>query len=101
MSLFSEEGMRNGTNSTLYSVFQPVTLNEKQGTMFVVGDGEHLLHKVVWSRSSSFGGIADSYIQYITAHYGSNVAVVFDGYPVDAVQKNTKSTERLRRANNR
>lgn len=99
MSLFSEEGMRKGTKSTLYSVFQPVTLNEEQGlTKFVVVDGGHLLHKVVWPRSSSFGAIADRYIQYITAHYGSNVAVVFDGYPVDAVQKNTKSSERLRRA---
>lgn len=31
-------------------------------------------------------------------HYGSNIKVVFDGYPSDASEKNTNSSERLRRA---
>lgn len=99
MSLFTEEGMRKGTKSSLYSAFQPVSFDEKHGTTkFVVVDGGHLLHKVVWPRNSSFGSIADRYTQYIIAHYGSNVAVVFDGYPTDAAKKGTKSSERLRRA---
>lgn len=55
MPLFSKDGTRKGTKSSLYSVFQPVTLNEKQElTKFVIADGGHLFHKVVWPRSSSF-----------------------------------------------
>ncbi|GBL72647.1 hypothetical protein AVEN_127899-1 [Araneus ventricosus] len=47
----------------------------------------------------NFGGIANSYLTYLQTHYGSNVAVVFDGYPSDVNGKSTKSAERIRRAN--
>lgn len=99
MSLFTEEGMRKSTKSSFYAAFTPVSLDEIQGkATYVVVDGGHLLHKVVWPRSASFGTIAAKYIQYLKTHYGSNVAVVFDGYPSDAAQKNTKSSERVRRS---
>ncbi|GBN95186.1 hypothetical protein AVEN_83773-1 [Araneus ventricosus] len=45
----------------------------------------------------NFGDIAKSYLTYLQTHYGSNVAVVFDGYPSDANRKSTKSAERIRR----
>ncbi|GBO25464.1 hypothetical protein AVEN_224028-1 [Araneus ventricosus] len=47
----------------------------------------------------NFGDIAKSYLTYLQTHYGSNVAVVFDGYPSDVNGKSTKSAERIRRAN--
>ncbi|GBM03496.1 hypothetical protein AVEN_95393-1 [Araneus ventricosus] len=98
--LFNEEGMRKGTKSSLFSAFTPTKIDAVQGqNNFVVMDGGHLLHKVVWERNTNFGDIAKSYLTYLQTHYGSNVAVVFDGYPFDVNGKSTKSTERIRRAN--
>ncbi|GBL74258.1 hypothetical protein AVEN_235258-1 [Araneus ventricosus] len=100
LSLFNEEGMRKGTKSSLFSAFTPTKIDSVQGkNNFVVVDGGHLLHKVVWQRNMNFGDIAKSYLTYLQTHYGSNVAVVFDGYPSDVNGKSTKSAERIRRAN--
>ncbi|GBN22669.1 hypothetical protein AVEN_148538-1 [Araneus ventricosus] len=99
-SLFNEEGMRKGTTSSLFSAFTPTKIDAVQGkNNFVVVDGGHLLHKVVWQRNMNFGDIAKSYLTYLQTHYGSNVAVVFDGYPSDMNGKSTKSAERIRREN--
>ncbi|GBM07473.1 hypothetical protein AVEN_208228-1 [Araneus ventricosus] len=100
LSLFSEEGMRKGTKSPLFSAFTPTKIDAVQGkNYFAVVDGGHLLHKVVWQRYMNFGDIAKSYLTYLQTHYGSNVAVVFDGYPSDVTGKITKSAERIRRTN--
>ncbi|GBN76958.1 hypothetical protein AVEN_194150-1 [Araneus ventricosus] len=100
LSLFNEEGMRKGTKSSLFSAFTPTKIDTVQGkNNFVVVDGGHLLHKVVWQRNMNFGDIAKSYLTYLQTHYGSNVAVVFDGYPSNVNGKSTKSAERIRRAN--
>ncbi|GBM73342.1 hypothetical protein AVEN_37593-1 [Araneus ventricosus] len=69
------------------------------GPFSLLVDGGHLLQKVVWQRNMNFGDIAKSYLTYLQTHYGSNVAVVFDGYPSDVNGKSTKSAERIRRAN--
>ncbi|GBN33892.1 hypothetical protein AVEN_170033-1 [Araneus ventricosus] len=98
--LFKEEGMRKGTKSSLFSAFAPTKIDAVQGkNNFVVVDGGHLLHNVVWQRNMNFGDIAKSYLIYLQTHYGSKVAVVFDGYPSDVNGKSTKSAERIRRAN--
>ncbi|GBO31702.1 hypothetical protein AVEN_78672-1 [Araneus ventricosus] len=97
LSLFSEEGMRKGTKSSLFSAFTPTKIDAVQGkNNFVVVNGGNLLHKVVWHRNMDFGDIAKSYLTYLQTHYGSNVAVVFDGYPSDVNGKSTKSTERTK-----
>ncbi|GBN09829.1 hypothetical protein AVEN_224500-1 [Araneus ventricosus] len=63
LSLFSEEGMRKGTKSPLFSEFTPIKIDTVQGkNNFVVMDGGHLLHKVVWQRNMNFGDIAKSYL---------------------------------------
>ncbi|GBO35937.1 hypothetical protein AVEN_223619-1 [Araneus ventricosus] len=100
LSLFNEEGMRKATKSSLFSAFTPTKIDAVQGkNNFVVVDGGHLLHKVVWQRNMNFGEIAENYLTYLQTHYGSNVAVVFHGYPSDENGKSTKSAERIRRAN--
>ncbi|GBO36167.1 hypothetical protein AVEN_215108-1 [Araneus ventricosus] len=100
LSLFSDEGMRKGTKSPLFSAFTPTKIDAVQGkNNFVVVDGGHLLHKVVWHRNMNFGDIAKSYLTYLQTHYESNVAVVFDGYHSDVTGKSTKSAERIRRTN--
>ncbi|GBM01837.1 hypothetical protein AVEN_218958-1 [Araneus ventricosus] len=100
LSLFNEEGMRNGTKSSLFSAFTPTKIDAVQGkNNFVVVDGGHLLHKVVWHRNMNFGNIVKSYLTYLQTYYVSNVAVVFDGYPSNVNGKSTKSAERIRRAN--
>ncbi|GBN02952.1 hypothetical protein AVEN_94648-1 [Araneus ventricosus] len=66
---------------------------------FVVVDGGHLLHEVVWQRNMNLEDISKSYLRYLQTLYGSNVAVVFDGYPSDVNGNSAKSAERIRRAN--
>ncbi|GBN64032.1 hypothetical protein AVEN_159133-1 [Araneus ventricosus] len=80
--------MRKGTKSSLFSAFTPTKIDAVQGkNNFVVVDGGHLLHKVVWRRNMNFGDIATSYLAYLQSHYRSNVAVVFDGYGLERAPK--------------
>ncbi|GBO29821.1 hypothetical protein AVEN_219057-1 [Araneus ventricosus] len=100
LSLFNEEGMRKGTKSSLFSAFTPTKSDAVQGKNNFVDVGEgHLHHRVVWYRNMNFGDIAKSCLTYLQTHFGSNVAVVFDGYPSDVNGKSTKSAERIRRVN--
>ncbi|GBN06895.1 hypothetical protein AVEN_240013-1 [Araneus ventricosus] len=96
--LFTGESMRKGTKSSLYTSFSPVTEDVKpEGSQYVVVDGGHLLHKIVWRQQATFGAIADRYVQYLNNKYGQDIAVICDGFPDDD-KKNTKNCERLRRA---
>ena len=48
MSLFTEEGIREGTKSIFYSTFKPLDVNIPiEPNSFVVMDGGFLLHKVI------------------------------------------------------
>ncbi|GBN10915.1 hypothetical protein AVEN_221031-1 [Araneus ventricosus] len=90
--------MRKGTKSSLYTSFSPITEDVKpEGSQYVVVDGGHLLHKIVWRQQATFGAIADRYVQYLNNKYGQDIAVIFDGFPDDD-KKSTKNCERLRRA---
>ncbi|GBO42542.1 hypothetical protein AVEN_196050-1 [Araneus ventricosus] len=96
--LFTGESMRKGTKSSLYTSFLPITEDVKpEGSQYVVVDGGHLLHKIVWRQQATFGAIADRYVQYLNNKYGQDIAVIFDGFPDDD-KKSTKNCERLRRA---
>ncbi|GBM04729.1 hypothetical protein AVEN_141700-1 [Araneus ventricosus] len=68
-----------------------------EGSQYVVVDGGHLLHKIVWRQQATFGAIADRYVQYVNNKYCQDIAVIFDGFPDDD-KKSTKNCERLRRA---
>ncbi|GBM89036.1 hypothetical protein AVEN_69173-1 [Araneus ventricosus] len=68
-----------------------------EGSQYVVVDGGHLRHKIVWRQQVTFGAIADRYVQYLNNKYGQDIAVIFDGFPDDD-KKSTKNCERLRRA---
>ncbi|GBL97632.1 hypothetical protein AVEN_193485-1, partial [Araneus ventricosus] len=96
--LFTGESMRKGTKSSLYTSFSSITEDVKpEGSQYVVVDGGHLLHKIVWRQQATFGAIADRYVQYLKNKYGQDIAVIFDGFP-DHDKKSTKNCERLRRA---
>lgn len=98
MALFTEEGMRKGTKSKFYSAFTPLPQNIAVETnTFVVIDGGYLLHKVIWHRNDTVRGIVAGYVNYTFNQFGRNVAVVFDGYPENGAEKNTKTAERVRR----
>ncbi|GBN95014.1 hypothetical protein AVEN_275475-1 [Araneus ventricosus] len=66
-------------------------------SQYVVVDGGHLLHKIVWRQQATFGAIADRYVQYLNNKYGQDIAVIFYGFPDDD-KKSIKNCERLRRA---
>lgn len=87
MALFTEEGTRKGTKSSFCTAFNHVNVDEKQQS----SSGRHLLYKVVWLRSISFGKMCSRYAQYLKNRYGANITVVFDGYPSDTSEKNTKT----------
>ncbi|GBM48270.1 hypothetical protein AVEN_108699-1, partial [Araneus ventricosus] len=85
ISLFTGESMRKGTKSSLYTSFSPITEDVKsERSQYVVVDGGHLLHKVVWRQQATFGAIADRYVHYLRNNYGQDIAVIFYGYPDDA-----------------
>ncbi|GBM02518.1 Dynein heavy chain 7, axonemal, partial [Araneus ventricosus] len=48
-----------------------------EGSQYVVVDGGHLLHKIVWRQQATFGAIADRYVQYLNNKYGQDIAVIF------------------------
>ncbi|GBN08804.1 hypothetical protein AVEN_56854-1 [Araneus ventricosus] len=90
--------MRTGTKSSLNTSFSPITEDVKpEGSQYVVVDGGHLLHKIVWRQQATFGAIAGRYVQYLKNKYGQDIAVIFYGYPDDD-KNSTKNCERLRRA---
>ncbi|GBN32215.1 hypothetical protein AVEN_170814-1 [Araneus ventricosus] len=98
ISLFTGESMRKGTKSSLYTSFSPITEDVKsERSQYVVVDGGHLLHKIVWRQQATFGAIAHRYVQYLKNNYGQDIAVIFYGYPDDD-KNSTKNCERLRRA---
>ncbi|GBO09052.1 hypothetical protein AVEN_210144-1 [Araneus ventricosus] len=90
--------MSKGTKSSLYTSFSPITEDVKpEGSQYVVVDGGHLLHKILWRQQATFGVISERYVQYLNNKYGQDIAVIFDGFPDDD-KKSTKNYERLRRA---
>ncbi|GBN27951.1 hypothetical protein AVEN_234181-1 [Araneus ventricosus] len=91
------ECKREQNRSCFQGPHQPKLMLSNVKNTFVVVDGGHLLHKVVWNMN--FEDISKSYLRYLQTHYGSNVAVVFDGYPSDVNGNSAKSAERIRRAN--
>lgn len=99
MSLFTQEGMRHGTKSTLYDCFLPLKTPPDLGPnpKFIV-DGGFLLHRVVWGSNVTYSDICQKYVAYTKKHYGTDVVIVFDGYPEDISNFGTKSAERLRRS---
>ncbi|GBL66802.1 hypothetical protein AVEN_251691-1, partial [Araneus ventricosus] len=68
-----------------------------EGSQYVVVDGGHLLHKIVWRQQATFGATDERYVQYLNNKYGQDIAVIFDGFPDDD-KKSTKNYERLRQA---
>lgn len=97
LSLFDESGMRKGTKSSLYKLFNPAE-EEILGSCIFVIDGGYLLHRVVWHSGQSFLNICGSYVSFVQNNYKSNAVIVFDGYPDNIDGKSTKYAERSRRA---
>ena len=74
--------MRKATNSCLVSVFQQEEQNiipEQEFTY--VGDGEYLLHCVVWPRPAAYADVVDANKSYVNTHFGTHTVIIFDGYP--------------------
>lgn len=75
-SLFDESGqMRKTKKSILYDVILTTTntYNVLDKNIIVVIDGGFLLHRVVWSSTSTYGNIIENYLSYVKGHYGSNI----------------------------
>lgn len=100
MSLFTEEGIRKGTKSAMYSLFNPIEEVNLGNRKCNVIDGGYLLHKVVWNTTptTTFDMLCSTYNKYVLRYFGNNVIVVFDGYPTDAGYQSTKAAERARRS---
>lgn len=91
--------MRNGTKSTLYNSFVPLPDNAIHGgNRLEIIDSGWLLHKMVWDHGSTVENICQKYVSFVQRHFNKNVVIVFDGYPENAADWGTKTSERLRRA---
>ncbi|KYM97251.1 hypothetical protein ALC62_12065 [Cyphomyrmex costatus] len=98
LSLFTENGMRKGTKSSLYTSFKTIQEQVFGESHLRVIDGGFLLHKVHWGRLVAFGEICNKYVAYISQHFGKQVMIVFDGYPENENTTSTKKSERMRRS---
>ncbi len=63
------------------------------GDVHYILDGGALLHRIPWQRGSTYNGICQEYVNYVTAKYG-RPTVVFDGYQDGP---STKDATHLRR----
>lgn len=63
------------------------------GDVQYVLDGGALLHRLPWPRGSTFDGLCEQYVKYVTQKYGT-ATVVFDGYTEEPT---TKDVTHLRR----
>ncbi|GBO14849.1 hypothetical protein AVEN_130543-1 [Araneus ventricosus] len=72
----------------------PLTNAEMRQALDILKPGS-LIHRVVWPKQETFGGVYTTYMSYIKRHYGDEVTVDFDGYTESSV--NTKVIERQRR----
>ena len=57
----------------------PTPVNEISTTDQYVLDGGSLLHRIRWTKHSTYTEIANSYAKFVNANYGKAI-VVFDGY---------------------
>lgn len=96
-SLFDGHSMRKTPKSALaetLSAIVPCTNVTPVNSYFVV-DGGYLLHQVVWSRPSTYEQICNSYVSYVTSHFGVNRSeLVFDGYDGPPTTKNAEQSRR-------
>src|SRR5271165_3364301 len=59
-------------------------------------DGGALLHRVRWLKNSTYGSVAEQYLQYVVKrHVASHVSVVFDGYDSGPAIKDHEHMRRL------
>ena len=94
-SLFCDTFMRKADKPALARVMkQGLLIHTMPTSMKFVIDGGALLHKLRWSRNTTFSSILNQYIRYIQTHYGTDAKVVFDGY---TSTPSTKDHEHMRR----
>lgn len=70
--------------------------NEISRTDSYVLDGGSLLHRVAWIKGSTYGTIADSYVDFTLWNYGT-ATVVFDGYQDTPTTKDSTHQSRQQR----
>ena len=61
------------------SLSDEAVTNEVPQTESYVLDGGSLMHRVQWTTGSTYGAIADCYVDFTLRNYGM-ATVVFDGY---------------------
>lgn len=103
LPIFDVNGMRKNKKSEFFNCFTPETKPPTfKGSIFII-DGGFLLHRVVWSRNSTYGKVGDQYVDYIKRNYaknGNTCMIYFDGYPEGINDRGTKNVERIRRKKN-
>ena len=99
-SLFKDGFMHKSSKSILRSsILNKVTHAVNTDADVCVIDGGALLHKVKWLPNSTYGNIAEHYINFVKIRYGryTTICIVFDGYNDHF---SNKTEEQLRRTGN-
>ena len=72
------EAQKSTLADTIWSTVNQNAASVPDGVRYVL-DGGALLHRIPWSRGSTYEGILETYSNYVGTNYGEAV-VVFDGY---------------------
>jgi len=96
-SLFNNGFMRKPDKPALYRRFAVDLMSEQLPAIstFVV-DGGCLLHKIRWTKGTSYADIVTQYVTFVKSKFGNHALVVFDGY---TTSPSTKDHEHKRRRN--
>ena len=80
-ALFMNTCLRKSDKSVLAKELKKAIRKDfNQEPKTYVLDGGWLLHKVKWQSHVSYAAIVQQYRQFVAAHFGSQVTIVFDGY---------------------
>ena len=81
LTLFDRGAMRKTDKSVLSHNLKadPISASEL-GHKYYVVDGGHLLHIVAWPVNCTYGDVIVNYVNFVTANYGTQCTVCFDGY---------------------
>lgn len=100
LSLFTLNGFRKNVKADLFDEFTSANISPPSRNTVHVVDGGFLLLKVVWLKNETIKKITEQYVKYVSAHYGNNNYIIFDGYPDSysaSVADSTKTVELLQR----
>jgi hypothetical protein len=98
-SLFKDGLMRKADKPVLAKALTSgLSFKAMSESVTYVVDGGCLLHKVRWSKNTTYYDVVQQYIMFVNKHYGKSAVVIFDGYLTEPTTKDHEHKRRLSKA---